>query len=298
MAWYLNELLTEVHVLPGALYRLENYYLGEKLQRRSRAWRSFYRYLRTSGLNLGLIDNAYPLKGKDNLYHLLTDDLGLLIRKLGLIEPSDTIELTGLGKAFGNQAFQLESIVASGLLSWRSGRHNTCPVRLLVSVLHRLHELKASPCAGLMLPEFIKVMRMLEHGEYTADFMDDCIDAIVSWRTEATGGTLPALGASHEETIAARMRICDYLAGQDETVWDDLQRGRTMEAIILSSGLALYGGLLDRVQFMIYNPHLLYRFIGGITDYPVTSGYRDRISPPDIARQFDMELRRMRYGLR
>ena len=212
MAWYLNDLLTEVHVLPGTLYRLENYYLGEKLQRRSRAWQSLYRYLRTSGLNLDLIDETYPLSGRDNLYHLLTDDLGLLIRKLGLIEPSDTIEMTALGKAFGSRDFQLESLVASGLLSWQTGRHNACPVRLLVHVLHRLHELKASPCAGLMLPEFIKVMRMLEHGEYTAEFMDECIDAIVSWRTEATGGSLPAPGAPHEETIAARMRICDYLA--------------------------------------------------------------------------------------
>ena len=298
MAWYLNEFLAEVHVLPGALYRLENYYLGEKLQRRSRAWRSFYRYLRTSGLNLDLIDNAYPLSGRDNLYHLLTDDLGLLIRKLGLITPSDTIEMTGLGKAFGSRNFLLEGIVASGLLSWQTGKHNTCPVRLLVHVLYRLHELKVSPCAGLMLPEFIKVMRMLEQGEYTAHFMDDCIAAILSWRTEATGSTLPGPGASHEETIAARMRICDYLAEQDATIWDDLQRGRTTEAIILSSGLAVYGGVLDQVQFMAYNPHLLYRFIGGIIDDPVTSGARDSLSPLDVARAFDMELKRMRYGLR
>ena len=298
MAWYLNELLAEIHVLPGALYRLENYYLGEKLQRGSRAWRSFYRYLRTSGLNLDMIDNTYTLSGRDNLYHQLTDDLGLLIRKLGLIEPPDTIELTALGKAFGSRDLQLESLVASGLLSWQTGRHNTCPVRLLVHVLHRLHELKAPPCPGLMLPEFIKVMRMLEEGEYTAHFMDDCIDAIVSWRTEATGGTLPAPGESHEETIAARMRICDYLAEQDATIWDDLQRGRTTEAIILSSGLAVYGGLLDQVQFMVYNPPLLYRFIGGITAYPVTRGARDSLSPPDVARAFDTELKRMRYGLR
>ena len=298
MAWYLNDLLTEVHVLPGALYRLENYYLGEKLQRRSRAWQSFYRYLRTSGLNLDLIDEAYPLSGRDNLYHLLTDDLSLLIRNLGLIEPSDTIALTELGKAFGRRALLPESILAGGLLSWQTGKHNTCPVRLLIHVLYRLHELKAPPCAGLMLPEFIKVMRMLEHGEYTADFMDDCIDAILSWRTEATGGNVPAPGAPHEETIATRMRICIYLAEQDETVWDDLQRGRTMEAIILSSGLALYGGLLDQVQFMTYNPHLRYRFIGGITDYPVTSAVDDRLSPLAVARLFEMELKRTRYDQR
>ena len=64
MAWHLSEFLTEARVLPGAMYRLEKNYIGEKLDPNSRAWRSFYRYLRQSHVNLSLIEEKYPLRGE------------------------------------------------------------------------------------------------------------------------------------------------------------------------------------------------------------------------------------------
>lgn len=295
MAWYLNEFVTDVHLLPGALYRLENYYLGEKLQPGTRAWRSLYRYLRSSGHNLDLIDGPHPLRGPGNLFNLMTGDLGLLMRNLSLIEPSDTIETMPLGKALGTPDYFMGSVVGSGLLHWQTGKNRVYPARLLNVALSRLHVLQAVPCAGLMLPEFIKVMRLLEQGENSEDCVGEGIEAILAWRREATGGNLPLPDASHEETMAARMQVCDYLAGQDKTIWDDLQRGRVTETIILSSGLAVYGGLFDEVQFITINERLQKRFMDDLTMRPGSWRVLDGLSPTDLARRFNIELRYLRH---
>ena len=52
--------------------------------------------------------------------------------------------------------------------------------------------------------------------------------------------------------MRARMQVCDYLANEDETIWRDLGRGRATQIIILASGMAVYGGLLDDVQYMVH----------------------------------------------
>ena len=59
-----------------------------------------------------------------------------------------------------------------------------------------------------------------------------------------------------EEITEAQENVCDYLAMDDESILTDVVRGRTTQMIILASGLAIYGGLLEPVQYMASNPML------------------------------------------
>ena len=139
----------------------------------------------------------------------------------------------------------MESTLGCGLLRWQING-TIRPVKALLMVLERLDTPEFVPCPGLMLPEFILVMRMLEQGK-TAQ---DCIDAILSWRQTALDGHMPAVDAPPEQLIRARMRVCNVLADEDGSIWYDLNRGRTTQSVIISSGLAVYGGLFDKVQYM------------------------------------------------
>ena len=245
MAWYLNELLTDVDLLPRAVWRLKKYYSGTEFKRKSRAWRSFYRYLYNSEVNLSLIEERYWTWGEGNIFTYLAEDMALLLRNSGFIEASGPIQLTDLGDELNEKRLSMESTLASGLLHWQIGGA-VRPVKVLLTVLERLDMPETVPCPGLMLPEFILVMRMLEQGK-TAQ---ECIDAILVWRQAALDGRLPPADASPEELIRARMRVCDDLAEKDRTIWDDQNRGRTTQTVIIGSGLAEYGGLFDKVQFM------------------------------------------------
>ena len=138
--------------------------------------------------------------------------MGLLVRYLGLIEASSTIEVTPLGKTITDPDLPVRSALFSGLLYWQIGKHKVYPVRLLLTLLDNLYRRKAVPCSGLMLPEFIKVMRMLEQMENVHVDVDSCLHTILSWREKALDGDLPSASASYEETMKARMRVCNYLA--------------------------------------------------------------------------------------
>ena len=138
--------------------------------------------------------------------------MGLLVRHLGLIEASSTIEVTPLGKTITDPDLPVRSALFSGLLYWQIGKHKVYPVRLLLTLLDNLYRRKAVPCSCLMLPEFIKVMRMLEQMENVHVDVDSCLHTILSWREKALDGDLPSASASYEETMKARMRVCNYLA--------------------------------------------------------------------------------------
>ena len=92
-------------------------------------------------------------------------------------------------------------------------------------------------------------MNLLDEGN-TAEY---CIHSIQSWRRNALDGAIPPADSAYEDIMRARMQVCDYLANEDDTIWQDLVRGRTTQIIILASGMAVYGGLLDDVQFMALN---------------------------------------------
>ena len=245
MAWHLNEYLTDVDLLPRAVWRLKTYYSGTEFNRKSRAWRSFYRYLYHSEVNLSLIEARYWTRGEGNIFTYLAEDMALLLRNTGFIETSGPIQLTDLGDELNEKRLSVESTLASGLLQWQIGG-TVRPVRALLTVLEGLDTPETVPCPGLMLPEFILVMRMLEQGE-TAQ---ECIDGILTWRSTALGGHMPRADASPEELIRARMHVCDDLAENDPTIWRDQNGGRTTQTVIIGSGLAAYGGLFDKVQFM------------------------------------------------
>ena len=245
MAWHLNEFLTDVDLLPRAVWRLKTYYSGTEFKRKSRAWRSFYRYLYNSEVNLSLIEERYWTWGEGNIFTYLAEDMALLLRNTGFIEASGPIQLTDLGDELNEKRLSMESTLASGLLHWQING-TVRPVRALLTVLEELDTPESVPCPGLMLPEFILVMRMLEQGK-TAQ---ECIDGILAWRHAALDGHMPPADASPEELIRARMRVCDDLAEQDSTILGDQHRGRTTQTVIIGSGLAVYGGLFDKVQFM------------------------------------------------
>ena len=268
MAWHLNEALTDLHLLPRAMYRLKRYYVGdpvalppEKGFWRSRVLRSMYRYLEASGVNMEHFDREdipygmpryyytfYPY----NPYRWLSRDLMRLVQQLGLIDDSDTIDVTALGDAAIDGEPSLESILISGLLHWRIGANNCRPVPLLLEILKQLNSGNAAPCPGLMLPEFIKVMRLLEQGEK----VERCTASVEAWRAAALDNNFPAADAPVEEISDAQADVCDYLAMEDESILTDAVRGRTTQMIILASGLAVYGGLLEPVQYMASNPIL------------------------------------------
>ena len=271
MAWHLNEALTDLSLLPRAMYRLKRYYIGDQIALppetgfwRSRVLRSMYRYLAASGVNMehfewrDIPDDMPPQRYSPygpNPYRWLSRDLLRLVQQLGLIDISDTINVTALGTAAieGEEGeCSLESIFISGLLHWQVGENNCRPVPLLLEILRQLNSENAVPCPGLMLPEFIKVMRLLEQGEKG----EHCIGSIQAWRSAALDNNFPAADAPVEEIIAAQEDICDYLAMDDESILTDVIRGRTTQIIILASGLAVYGGLLEPVQYMASNPML------------------------------------------
>ena len=268
MTWHLNEALTDLTLLPRAMYRLKQYYVGDPVALppergfwRSRVLRSIYRYLDASGVNMEHFEpehiprEDYP--GSDwrfthNPYRWLSRDLLYLVRQLGLIDDSDTIDVTDLGSAAIDGKPSLESIIISGLLHWRIGDKNCRPVPLLLEILRHLHNENAAPCPGLMLPEFIRVMRLLEQGEK----VERCIASVEAWRAEALDNIFPAADASVEDITDAQEDVCDYLAMVDESILADAVRGRTTQIIILASGLAVYGALLEPVQYMASNPML------------------------------------------
>ena len=272
MTWHLNEALTDLYLLPRAMYRLNRYYKGEKIALppekgfwRSRVLRSMYRYLEASGVNMEHferhdIPDDIPLQSYSpywrNPYRWLSRDLLRLVQQLGLIDDSDTINVTDLGTAAikGEEGEEdkcsLESIFISGLLHWQIGKNNCRPVPPLLEILRQLNSENAVPCPGLMLPEFIKVMRLLEQGEKG----EHCITSIRAWRATALDNNFPAADAPVEEIIAAQEDVCDYLAMDDESILTDVIRGRTTQIIILASGLTVYGGLLEPVQYMASNP--------------------------------------------
>ena len=269
MAWHLNEALTDLSLLPRAMYRLKRYYMGDQIALppetgfwRSRVLRSMYRYLEASGVNMDLFEerdipveytsppNTWPFTR--NPYRWLSRDLLRLVQQLGLIDDSDTINVTALGTAAIEGDISLESILISGLLHWQVGEFNCRPVPPLLEILKQLNSEDAVPCPGLMLPEFIKVMRLLEQGEKG----EHCITSIRAWRAAALDNNFPAADAPVEEIITAQEDVCDYLAMDDESILTDVVRGRTTQIIILASGLAVYGGLLEPVQYMASNPML------------------------------------------
>ena len=286
MAWYLNELLTDVDLLPRAVWRLKKYYTGTEFQRSSRAWRSFYRYLYYSEVNLSLIEGRYRLWGEGNIFTDMTADMALLLRNLSLIEASDPIQLTDLGDELYEKRLSMESTLGCGLLRWRING-SIRPVKALLMVLERLDTPESVPCPGLMLPEFILVMRMLEQGK-TAQ---DCIDAILSWRQTALDGHMPAVDAPPEQLIRARMRVCNILADEDDSIWRDLNRGRTTQSVIISSGLAVYGGLFDRVQFIASGRSFLKTMRQQQPDtYEDVFDWLDSMSPVDLAGRIEKWL--------
>ena len=268
MAWHLNEALTELTLLPRAMYRMKRYYVGERITLpygtgfwRSRLLRSMYRYLDDSGVNMDhfewrdipIEDTPRPyLPYLHNPYRWLARDMVRLVQQLGLIDDSNTVEVTELGDAAINGKPSLESILISGLLHWRIGEIKCRPVPHLLEILRQMDTSDAMPCPGLMLPEFIKVMRLLEQGEA----WEKCITSIQDWRAAALDNNVPAADAPYEEIIEAQEDVCDYLADEDESILTDAVRGRTTQIVILASCLAIYGGLLDPVQYMSLNPRL------------------------------------------
>lgn len=303
MTWHLNEALTDLTLLPRAMYRLKRYYIGDKIALppekgfwRSRVLRSMYQYMKSSEVNMDLFEerdipveytsppNTWPFTR--NPYRWLSRDLLRLVQQLGLIDDSDTINVTALGAAAikgeeGEEGKEgkcsLESIFISGLLHWQVGKNNCRPVPPLLEILRKLSNKDAVPCPGLMLPEFIKVMRLLEQGEKG----ENCITSIRAWRAAALDNNFPAADAPFEEIIAAQEDICDYLAMDDESILTDVVRGRTTQIIILASGLAVYGGLLEPVQYMASNPELeTILKEQNLTSPGAISGWLDR-DPPD-----------------
>ena len=67
----------------------------------------------------------------------------------------------------------------------------------------------------------------------------------------------------------------------DESILSDVVRGRTTQIIILASGLAVYGGLLEPVQYMASNS-MLETILKeqNLTSPGAISGWLDR-DPPD-----------------
>ena len=139
----------------------------------------------------------------------------------------------------------MEGTLGSGLLNWQMS-DSVRPVYVLLVVLEKLDTPDFAPCPGLMLPEFIRVMRMLEQKSNA----DNCIKAIRDWRQVALKNHSPSQDAPGNEITRARRRICHHLDEQDGLTWQDIERGRTTQMVIISSGMAVYGGLFDRVQYM------------------------------------------------
>ena len=250
MAWHLSETLTDVTLLPKALWRLKTYYTNSEFEPGTRAWRSFYRYLRDAGVNISQLgEEDVPEEHQGNIHRWMAADMFQLLRNLGYIEDEGTIQLTARGLKMMNSDPGFESGLCGGLFYWQMGKSERRPAHALLETLARLDAPEAVPCPGLMLPEFIKTMNLLDEGN-TAE---NCLRAIHSWRHNALDGNLPAVDSAFEEIMRARMQVCDYLANEDETIWRDLGRGRTTQIIILASGMAVYGGLLDDVQFMALN---------------------------------------------
>ena len=273
MAWHLNEALTDLSLLPGAMYRLKRYHVGKEITEitlssgtgfwRSPVLRSMYRYLEASEVNMDNFEwHDVPDDGEERYYHSrystrnpyrwLSRDLLRLVRQLGLIDDSDKINVTKLGTAATKGEHSLDCILISGLLHWQIGESNCRPVPSLIEILRQLDSENAVPCPGLMLPEFIKVMRLLEQGEKS----EQCLTSIQDWRATALDNYVPAADAPDEDIIAAQELVCDYLVLDDESLLADECRGRTTQIVILATGLAVYGGLLDPVQYMASNPML------------------------------------------
>lgn len=288
MAWHLSEALTDVTLLPKALWRLRTYYTDTEFKPGSRAWRSFYRYLREAGVNSSeLGETDIPEEHRGNLHRWMAADMFRLLRSLGYIEDEDRIRLTSRGLKMINSDPRFESVLCGGLFYWQVDKSRRRPAYALLEILARLDASGAMPCPGLMLPEFIKTMNLLDEGN-TAE---NCIHSIQSWRRNALGGTIPTIDSGYEDIMRARMQVCDYLANEDDTIWQDLVRGRTTQIIILASGMAVYGGLLDDVQFMALNRPFLTalekRQPGGFRD---VFEWLQSLSPVDAAQEAEHAL--------
>ena len=238
MAWYLNEVLTDLSVLPGALPVLSRQRAGAPEPN------DVAEYLRGSGMNLDLLDETIgPEEHGGDVYRWLAADLQVLCRKLSLIEPQGPAEppvrLTELGSALVGRTVTLESALVGGLFHWRFGdSESTAPMLPILEVLRQMSD--KTPYPGLLLPEFILTMKKLEGGGKEGT-VDACVQAILGRRKGVAGNA----GESAIE------RLCElYLSQEDALSERDVTRGRTTQVNILSSGLARYGGLLDEAHFM------------------------------------------------
>ena len=123
MAWHLSETLTDVTLLPKALWRLRTYYTNSEFEPGTRAWRSFYRYLRDAGVNISQLgEEDVPKEHQGNIHRWMAADMFQLLRNLGYIEDEGTIQLTARGLKMINSDPRFESVLCGGLFYWQMGK--------------------------------------------------------------------------------------------------------------------------------------------------------------------------------
>jgi len=281
MAWALNEALTELSLIPEALSLLRQ---SSDSQEGRRRLRDFWDQ---SGVSLDLLYNEdIPEAHGGDAYAWLAADLIVFARRLGFLAPSAPgarFRLTELGNAVASERVSPESGVAASLFHWRldagreKGEPGVRPVPRLLEILDALGAEADQACPGLLLPEFMLTMALIEGGASA----NACLEAVRDWRARAVGDK------EFPDAEAARREICDHLA--DRARSEDLCGARTTLSNILASGTAAYGAFfgvqyatahrafLDAVAGAAGGGESGARAIGALADMP----------PFDLAARFD-----------
>jgi len=177
MAWYLNEIVTDLSPIKELLKLYEQ---GESFTEES-----FYReyqsrlvpFLRQSIINSDHIDtDNIPAEFENNEYKWMASGYHDLVGKLGLIkqlyderEDQYAYELTDIGNQVINQDISMPELMKLQLPAWKNDR-GVKPYPEILKILSELKRVNLYPCDGLMLLEVLIVLLRLNnpHGHIDA----------------------------------------------------------------------------------------------------------------------------------
>ena len=223
MAWYINEALSDLSIIPDLLSIWQADITDEQLTD----------FLADSGINTDLIENDdIPAEYEGDIYKWFTADIRLLMTNLKLLNADNT--LSPLGSAIKNDDVELYE-----------GLHNALSAHLaenqvlsnLLKLLRRIKAEKLKPYPGLILLEVYLVIKNLEEGMS----IEECLDTIKNRRSQVAS------------EVDVKDALCQLIEEEENLAAREITRIRTSLIWLIAASFAVYGTLFGQMQHIEIN---------------------------------------------